>query len=448
MADQRARARVKGPPESYQLRDGPIFQRLLIVASSVPEGVTKLDPNRVCMCVYRENSRTASRLRHEASPQREVPNQRVENMLEDINCSPPVKGGYPTIREEVERKAALNVARAAARKIDAERARIARKEAAADRLARGIIAPPKISDSDRIAAMVGNATGLRQDFPNLIPARPYCADYYGNGLAIRRKGIALSKRHVQVNPPSSYQWMTFDIDRQDAYLAHRDANLPPPNVIMVNPENGHAHAAYLMKSPIARHDAARDKPLRFFADVERGVANRLGADKAYSGMLVKNPLHTDWRAEWRRDEPYTLEEIDSSLFAVDKRWEPKPEIAYGAGRNVTVFDELRTVAYREVRQYKRDGQTFEAWRDRCLKLSLALNQQFPAALPISEVRAIAKSVAKWTWRKFSVEKFSAIQSARIAKRWAGHVSLDTTMPWVEMGISRRTFFRRKAAGEI
>ena len=33
---------------------------------------------------------------------------------------------------------------------------------------------------------------------------------------------------------------------------------------------------------------------------------------------------------------------------------------------------------------------------------MRLNQQFPRALKLSEVRAIAKSVAKWTWRKFSV----------------------------------------------
>jgi hypothetical protein len=30
-------------------------------------------------------------------------------------------------------------------------------------------------------------TGLRQAFPSLIPARPYCADVLGDGLRIREK---------------------------------------------------------------------------------------------------------------------------------------------------------------------------------------------------------------------------------------------------------------------
>jgi len=31
------------------------------------------------------------------------------------------------------------------------------------------------------------ATGLRQQFPSLTPAGPYCADVLGDGLGIRQK---------------------------------------------------------------------------------------------------------------------------------------------------------------------------------------------------------------------------------------------------------------------
>ena len=305
---------------------------------------------------------------------------------------------------------------------------------------------PTPPDADVFERIIGQSTGLRQDFPKLIPSKPYCADHLADGLQIRRKAIALQRRHLQLNGPASFQWMTHDIDRPGAYFAHDDANLPPPNVIMVNPDNGYAHAAYLMASPVARHNAARIEPLRYYASCERGVGRRLEADRCYTGLIAKNPVHTDWQVEWRREEPYTLHEIEGHLFERDMRPDPSIETTFGAGRNVTVFDELRAIAYREVRQFKWCGDNFDAWRDRCVKLALGLNMQFPRALKISEVRAIAKSVAKWTWRHFSVEKFIARQShlgkRGMASRWAGHVSAQSLKPWESMGISRATYYRR------
>src|SRR5262245_63983896 len=93
------------------------------------------------------------------------------------------------------------------------------------------------------------------------------------------------------------------------------------------------------------------------------------------------------------------------------RPDPTIETTFGAGRNVTVFDELRALAYREVLKFKRDGASFEAWFARCQQVAMGINLQFPRALKLSEVRSIAKSVAKWTWRHFSPEKFRARQSA-------------------------------------
>jgi hypothetical protein len=287
--------------------------------------------------------------------------------------------------------------------------------------------------------------GLRQDFPNLIPDKPYCADYLSDGLVIRQKSVALRFRHLQLNGPSSFRWMTHDIDAAGAYFAHYDANLPPPNVIMVNQKNGHAHSAYLLANPVARHSASRLEPLRYFAAVERGVARRIGADRHYAGLIAKNPIHTDWRVEWRREDPYSLPELADWLFERDMRPDPTPETTFGAGRNVTVFDELRQIAYREVRQFKANGESIDAWRARCEKLALALNLQFPRAMVLSEVRAIAKSVAKWTWKHFSVERFSALQAFRARKRWVGHVAESSTKPWEALGISRRSYYRKKAA---
>jgi hypothetical protein len=249
--------------------------------------------------------------------------------------------------------------------------------------------------------------------------------------------------------------MTHDIDRADSYFAHDDANLPPPNVIIINRANGHAHSAYLMANPIARHACARTEPLRFFAAVERGCARRLEADRLYSGLITKNPLHDHWIVEWRREAPYTLDEHESNLFERDMRPDPSPATTLGPGRNVTVFDELRTVAYREVRQYKREGVRIEAWLERCVTVALNLNRQFPCGMTLSECSSIAKSVAKWTWKNFNVEKFIARQrylgtkgnAIRSKLRWAGHESVEKLQPWKAMDISRATYYRRKKEGK-
>ena len=83
------------------------------------------------------------------------------------------------------------------------------------------------------------------------------------------------------------------------------------------------------------------------------------------------------------------------------------ETTFGAGRNCSVFDELRKIAYREVLGFKRSGN-LDTFRDRLERVALGINLQFPEALKLSEVRAIARSVARWTWRHFSHEKFSKL----------------------------------------
>ena len=240
--------------------------------------------------------------------------------------------------------------------------------------------------------------------------------------------------------------MPHDIDHPGAYFAHRDANIPEPNVIAINPENGHGHSAVLLASPVARHSAARVEPFRFYSAVERGIARRISADRQYVGLITKNPMHAHWRVEWRRDEPYTLGELADWLFFEDMPPDATVETTLGAGRNCAVFDELRLIAYREVLTFKRTG-SLDAWAARCERLAIALNQRFPRAMRLSEVRAIAKSVARWTWRNFGAEKFPARQSLRGARRatqmWAGHISAESTKPWLAGGISRRTWYRRR-----
>lgn len=294
---------------------------------------------------------------------------------------------------------------------------------------------------------ISDSRGLAPRFPGLIPSKPYCSNNIERGVIVRPSAEALKYRHIQLNHPSAAQWLTFDYDRAGGYYADDDANLPPANIVAINPENGRAHLSYLLEIPVARHDAARIEPLKYLAAVQRGMTNRMGADQHYVGLITKNPLHTDWHVEWRRDRPYSLDELNDSLFDIDKRFEPRRDVAFGYGRNVTTFEELRTIGYREVLKFKKDGASLSDFNKRMAAIAAGVNMQFQRPLSPSELRSITNSISKWTWRHFSESGRSAWASKKgkrgAAKRWKGHTAAQTTKPWEALGISRATYYRRK-----
>jgi hypothetical protein len=61
---------------------------------------------------------------------------------------------------------------------------------------------------------------------------------------------------------------------------------------------------------------------------------------------------------------------------------------------MTCFDKVRETAYREVLDAKRAGKSLSDIQLRLEGVALKINLHFPEALPVSEIRAIAKSVAK------------------------------------------------------
>jgi len=230
----------------------------------------------------------------------------------------------------------------------------------------------------------------------------------------------------------TFRWITMDLDYPGAYYAAEDANLPAPNYIAMNRAGGHgryghAHASWLLKTAVKNFAGSRKSPLHYFAAVQRGMRRWLNADRGFKGVITKNPLHPDWNVEWRAPNPYDLVELADWLFDNDMRPEPRSDLEIGAGRNCTIFDEVRRVAYSEVVKFKKHGGSPEQWQNRCIELAARSNLQYQASprgpLRAAETRAIGKSIAKWTWAKFSTEAFSRRQSLRgsrsAAKRWDG-----------------------------
>ncbi|MBJ7545229.1 replication initiation protein [Rhodomicrobium udaipurense] len=111
----------------------------------------------------------------------------------------------------------------------------------------------------------------------------------------RPRADAVRFRRLAFNTAASKRWLVFDIDDCDAMDAPREACLPMPTLAIVNRRDGRGHLAYRLRSPVAFSDHAREAPRRFMSDVERDMTLVLGADRAYTGPLAKNPLHRDFR---------------------------------------------------------------------------------------------------------------------------------------------------------
>ncbi len=293
-----------------------------------------------------------------------------------------------------------------------------------------------------------------QYFEENLPHRPYHTDDLAFGLRISGKGRALLARYIQQNQPHAQFWLVFDVDREGAAIDWSDRNAPAPNITVKNPVNGHAHLLYALNIAVRTAPDASVKALKYAAAVERSLCEKLCADVNYSGLICKNPFHLEWQVmEWR-EEAYTLGELADYLSASARRSIDK---RYGMGRNCHLFEMTRKWAYRAIRQ---GWPAFSQWLDAVIQRVEMYNASLPVPLSPAECRAIGKSIAKYTYRKFSPEGFSAVQAARgrkggnanssenqaikgqKSKRVAVATSARTLKPWVTLGISRATYYRK------
>lgn len=249
-------------------------------------------------------------------------------------------------------------------------------------------------------------------FATALPAKPYCSDSLDFGLLIRQAKQAIHKRYIQHNKPTEVHWLAFDCDYPNAIEITNEGNFPTPNIAVLNPVNGHSHLLYGLEIPVHRTAVARAKPLNYLAKIEYALREGLKADCGYSGLIVKNPLNSHWLTYELNPNSYDLPELADWLALPTKL--PAKAQTIGLGRNCTLFERLRRVAYAEVLTHRISG-TYEGFKAFLLVQAMALNS-FPSPLPLNEIRSTALSVAKWTWTKYtgrvSDEEFSQIQAHR------------------------------------
>ena len=113
---------------------------------------------------------------------------------------------------------------------------------------------------------------------------------------------------------NSYAALVLDCDtRESVELAAAcavDAGpLPRPSVIATRKASGHCHAAWMLRAPVHRGEAARHAPLQLFGRTAEYYRSALRADAGFVGVLAANPVHADYSTAWLRTDPLELRDL-------------------------------------------------------------------------------------------------------------------------------------------
>ena len=215
-------------------------------------------------------------------------------------------------------------------------------------------------------------------------------------------------------------------------------DLPRPNVAAQRATSGHLHLGWNLRTPVHRGAAARPRPLAALGRIAEYYAATLRSDRGYVGVLAYNPVHGDYATVYPRSEPYDLAELARALPANWRRPSKPADLATAPGRNCALFAALCKLAL---------GGSDEG----LLTWARTLNREFSVPLADAEVRGVWRSVCRyrarwrvqghqqgWLWKQAARGRKGGAASGVV--RRAG--SLTERQPWADLGVSRRTWYRR------
>lgn len=254
--------------------------------------------------------------------------------------------------------------------------------------------------------------------------------------------------YISYNYPSNTKFIVIDLDYDNAIFAYSDIGIPPPTAIARNPANGHCHYIYLLKTGIYYQTASQQQVFYALA-IEQALVRALNGDRGFTGGLAKNVLSSAHEVFITGSGAYDLhdlanyldlEKIDHSDASAGN------DDAYG--RNTSAFDTVRHKAYPLANKYSREALYREV-----LGMCMDVNSSFPDPLGGLEVAGIAKSITEFCKKKLFTGIYhrrfierqakKGAKGGKASKRKPVKTSARTTQPWIELGISQSTYYRRK-----
>jgi len=170
-----------------------------------------------------------------------------------------------------------------------------------------------------------------------------------------------------------------------------------PNLIIVNPDTGHAHIGYYLSNPVrVRND---DPANRLLKAVQRGLTIGMGGDQASAGTFIYCPFNEKYIVTSAREEGYSLSEIFRHVGKhVGFNRKKKTLTGKKGNRNTTLFEKARKYAYHINERCRSIGgdEGDAVLHNLIMQYCIEVNSNFEPPLTISEVTSVARSVSKWT----------------------------------------------------
>lgn len=260
-----------------------------------------------------------------------------------------------------------------------------------------------------------------------LPRAPLAAAQKAGPYRRMKRATALTLPYIESNPTAMQSLVITDHDGGMADELPGLLGLPAPSWTALNPATRSGHIVYALGSPVCLTDNARRRPVNLLARIEAGLCTVLGGDYAYGGRITKNPTHDQHLPLWGPDTAvYGLKELAGALADIGAlpRYDDRKAIQVsGVGRNVALFDLTRKWSYRRRGDYQDQAE----WEDVVEAYAWDRNQVLigekfsRGPLDMTEVRHLARSISRWTWRNIApvptAEWLSQQQRRRVSKRW-------------------------------
>lgn len=238
---------------------------------------------------------------------------------------------------------------------------------------------------------------------------------------------------IQFNSAKLICYLVFDIDEPHPDDTSENpscmynwfyADIPPPTFIVYNEENGHCQYFYELKTPVSISRKSAPKPQFYLNAIRKQMTFALKADSAYTHTLSKNPFNNEGQEVfYSLIEPYELADLDNLDHEQNSSFKPSnPDDYLGLGRNNDIFHTVRFDAY----AHKANCDTYEQLYNFVLNECRAVNQLVSEGhkegkLDDNEVRSTAKSIAKWTWDRYTGkgkhrDKYFSLEQAKRGKK--------------------------------
>lgn len=225
-------------------------------------------------------------------------------------------------------------------------------------------------------------------------------------MRVRPREHAIRYPYLQVNRLDRVSWLIFDLDHANS-LIWDDAGLPPPNLIVRNRHSGSCHLYYAI-IPVCTSDSARDKPIRYMKAIYKAFVDRLKADPEYhGGPVAKTPGHPWWHTMELHSNVYELADLAECVeLEPITPWGKGPDLdAVSHSRHCMLFENLRFFAYSIVNNEREHG-SYDHFIQRLTAHAHNSNQfggrgAFRDDLPLSSIRSTVRSVARWTWNRYT-----------------------------------------------